>query len=346
MPYALRPSHRPLLLRGPRGCRNRVRVGQIPTSQDSRDPSIGPLTWGNATKTSISNGRRDWVRTRVSQRVSDGAGWVRDPSGGAPGSEMAEGRPAGTGRPSLGCAPILPQVKSHGLAQSPIDIQERSRQGMPPGEPGDDLGEEDVDGRRSLASSARETVCLVEGAKHGGRLGIGELHAHRGVRGSPPMLGLRSGGYLPEPQRDGLSNIGRGLVLPESQDRPPSLAKPLIRVPVSLSVAFDLLAPEVGVRPRPGCMFRTAVPEATVDESGHACASEDDVGPSSDAGDGGEVDPVPEPAGVEKATHGHLRPRVSTTVAAHAPAHTVRRGPGMFTHVGRRSPLAWATSSS
>src|SRR5687768_13185424 len=67
------------------------------------------------------------------------------------------------------------------------------------------------------------------------------------------------------------------LMFPNADDTPALLAKPCIRVPVTLPVAFKLRAPPVAILPRPRCVVGAHVPEATVYEHGDTTRYEDHV---------------------------------------------------------------------
>src|SRR5690606_12313778 len=53
--------------------------------------------------------------------------------------------------------------------------------------------------------------------------------------------------------------------------------QPLVRVGISASVAFDLLAPEASVLLWPGGVLRTAVPETAIDENRDLSTGERDI---------------------------------------------------------------------
>jgi hypothetical protein len=63
-------------------------------------------------------------------------------------------------------------------------------------------------------------------------------------------------------------------MLPNPDDRPPSLLQALVGVAIPQPVGLDLLAPEVLVRLRPGCVFGAAMPETSVDEDRDARGAE------------------------------------------------------------------------
>ena len=77
--------------------------------------------------------------------------------------------------------------------------------------------------------------------------------------------------------------LGRD-VLPDPQDGPAGAGQELLDPAVSGGDAFELGQPVVGVCAWPRAVPAARVPEATVDEHGHAVPGEDDVGPDLEAG--------------------------------------------------------------
>ena len=85
-------------------------------------------------------------------------------------------------------------------------------------------------------------------------------------------------GPLPPDQFDDLSCGSFGfLVLPNTYDRPPGVAKYRIRITVPFDVPPDLLFPEIRVRLRLDEVLRAAVPIAPVDENSDFDRPEDEV---------------------------------------------------------------------
>jgi hypothetical protein len=78
-----------------------------------------------------------------------------------------------------------------------------------------------------------------------------------------------------------LSHLGGVFVLPKADDLESSGNEFLIRSDVAHPVPFHLLGPIFDVRTRHSTVFRTAVPEAAVDEHRNASAFEEKVGSNS-----------------------------------------------------------------
>lgn len=114
----------------------------------------------------------------------------------------------------------------------------------------------------------------------------------------------------------------RVLVLPDTDDVPPSRGKTLVSVTVAEPVGLDLLSPVVGVVGRPRRVFWTAVPETTVNEDDELDRPEDDVGSPAPVGKDGAVDPETETTGVQQPAKHDLRPGVPAPGASHAGTHS------------------------
>jgi hypothetical protein len=75
----------------------------------------------------------------------------------------------------------------------------------------------------------------------------------------------------------GSTHVG---MLPKPQHGPPAGSQQSVRVPVPTYVGFDLRAPPLGIRLRPGRMLRAAVPKASVHENSHLGGDERQIGAS------------------------------------------------------------------
>lgn len=77
------------------------------------------------------------------------------------------------------------------------------------------------------------------------------------------------------------NDIVSSLMLPEPQHTPPQVLQGG-RVPkISPSIRIELISPPLGVVSGFGCMLRTPVPEAAIDEHNDLPAGEDDVASAS-----------------------------------------------------------------
>lgn len=76
---------------------------------------------------------------------------------------------------------------------------------------------------------------------------------------------------------DAKTRAMRLLVLPDPNDGPTHLGQTSIGVAVTCAICIKLLSPPGRVLSRPSAVFRTAVPEATIDEDHDALRREDDV---------------------------------------------------------------------
>jgi len=125
-----------------------------------------------------------------------------------------------------------------------------------------------------------------------------------------------------------------GLVFPDPDDCPTSLAQCAVCEPVTFPVAGDLARPVGGVAGGRPVMLGAAVPPASVDEYGYPGASEDHVSgvPSSAQRPG--VDEIPEAASMDQAPDGHLGGGVTTAIGLHGPARRGRGGPRLTDCVG------------
>jgi hypothetical protein len=108
------------------------------------------------------------------------------------------------------------------------------------------------------------------------------------------------------------------LVLPDPDHAPPGSPETLVRVPITCSVALDLRGPVASVPLWPSHMERTAVPKATVNEYREPSTKEDDVGPHAQvAGYHGMVDPVAQPASVQRAAQAPLGASITAAIGLH-----------------------------
>src|SRR5699024_9927045 len=93
--------------------------------------------------------------------------------------------------------------------------------------------------------------------------------------------------------------------------------EPASGVLVSFHVSRDLGVPVVDVGPGLGAVLGTAVPEAAVDEDGHAGLPKHQVSTTVEVSDRSCVDSIAKTRSVDEPTHGHLRLRVPPAVALH-----------------------------
>jgi hypothetical protein len=104
-------------------------------------------------------------------------------------------------------------------------------------------------------------------------------------------------------------------VLPNSEHGPASFGKSPVRVPVSDTVAIELLRPPCGVRLGFLGVFWAAMPEATVHEDDNPATGKHDVCAASEAGKDRLVHPVAQPKRKESLSQGDLRRSVSGALA-------------------------------
>lgn len=142
------------------------------------------------------------------------------------------------------------------------------------------------------------------------------------------MAVLVSGGML-LPSRDcahdDLSDGARVLVFPETQNSPPQSFEMLRGLAVTLRIVVQLRPPPTGIRPGVRCVFRTAVPKASVDEHCDVWAGEGDVDASARPTGHWAVQAVAMSRSMQQTTHSHFGRCVSTCLAAHA-VGDARRG--------------------
>lgn len=109
------------------------------------------------------------------------------------------------------------------------------------------------------------------------------------------------------------------LALPYGDDVPAHVEQLRLALRVAFLVAFQLLPPELGVRPWIDYVVM-GMPEAAVHEDTHAVFPHHDIGR---AGQPAVILAVTVAVGIEPSAHGHLRPRV----LASDPAHVVGPSP-------------------
>ena len=148
-------------------------------------------------------------------------------------------------------------------------------------------------------------------------------HTGREIR-----IALRGGSRAPALSRspstdDGLNTIGgdvRILVLPHPNHLPSVCRKQPVGVLVALDVLRKLLAPPFRVGLWGGCMQRTAVPKATIDEHRYPTRAERYVHGSSNTGERPLLDPKPKPSPMKLGPKIELRLRARSALPPHAPA--------------------------
>lgn len=143
--------------------------------------------------------------------------------------------------------------------------------------------------------------------------------AHSRVKPASPVGKDRlARGANAESRTDGGGHSVRILVLPEPQDGPALVFQEAIRLAVSLPIGHDLRTPVRGIGLRWSVVLGTPVPEAAIDEHRYPRPGENDVGaPTSVDHRRSEIDTVSQAARVQETSHGQLRRRVPTPVAAH-----------------------------
>ena len=83
------------------------------------------------------------------------------------------------------------------------------------------------------------------------------------------------------PIDDRLDSIGRRigvLVLPDPHDRPSGVGQRVVVAPVASDIPIELCLPVVAVGARSRAVLWASVPEAAIDEHGHARPREHDIG--------------------------------------------------------------------
>lgn len=73
-------------------------------------------------------------------------------------------------------------------------------------------------------------------------------------------------------------------MLPDTDDQPPRVAQPRVRVTIALDVPIELVDPPLAVRSRRRPVIRTAVPEAAVDEDRYTRSDENQIGTAAKPG--------------------------------------------------------------
>jgi hypothetical protein len=111
------------------------------------------------------------------------------------------------------------------------------------------------------------------------------------------------------------------LVLPEAQDRPPSIREKAIRFDVACAVPRHLVQPVAVVRRGHRVVFRAAMPEASVKEDGHLDAGEDEISGAPNPRDRPYGYAVPQPARVNGLPECELWLGVAASVGLHAASH-------------------------
>jgi hypothetical protein len=85
---------------------------------------------------------------------------------------------------------------------------------------------------------------------------------------------------------------------PDPENHPAKSLQAVIRIRIPSSIGFDFVPPEAGIAFRPGGVFRTAVPETTVDEDCEAGPREDDICDAPGLGQQGYMQAIAKASGV------------------------------------------------
>lgn len=140
------------------------------------------------------------------------------------------------------------------------------------------------------------------------------------LRLSSRTLTLAMSAALVHDPRDLLDSQHRILVLPDPHGQPTGRDQEFICLPISLNIAFQLGSPVAGVGLGIGGVVGAAMPKAAVDEDGHACGAEDDVGGSTYSVERAGRHTVAEPSSVEEPPKCQFWPGVPRAVCPHDPA--------------------------
>lgn len=124
-----------------------------------------------------------------------------------------------------------------------------------------------------------------------------------------------------------LGGIVRILVLPHPHAQPASFCQELVGFPVPLHVSLKLGRPIVRVGSRLRGVFRALMPEATIDEYGHARRTEHQVGGATHSLDWAAGHSVAESSRVEEPAKCHFRSGVARAIRLHDPAASRRTRP-------------------
>lgn len=108
-----------------------------------------------------------------------------------------------------------------------------------------------------------------------------------------------------------------GLMLPNTNDRPPSSLEGGVIAQVAVYVARDLRVPVVAVRDRLSAVLRARVPETPVDEDSDSSSRENDVCTTGTARLGSDIDVEPQPTAMKSGTERALGSRVDTSIPLH-----------------------------
>jgi hypothetical protein len=149
-----------------------------------------------------------------------------------------------------------------------------------------------------------------------------------------------------EPGDPGCRVFGR-FVFPHSDSKPAGVGKTLVCLAVATLVAFDLGRPviRIGLRCSASVLWAT-VPEAAVNEYGHAGGPEHQVCPSADSGKGSGVHSIAQTRRVQCTSQRQLRRGVAGALSLHTPAHRdCRRPRRRRVATGNAFRRAWSTRS-
>lgn len=117
-------------------------------------------------------------------------------------------------------------------------------------------------------------------------------------------------------------------MLPEAEDVPACLSKPLVRVAVSGGVEFKLVPPPRPVVPWPGRVQGAPMPEAAVYEDGQAGPRENNISSPAWPVQDNRIHPVAQPFGVKQFANGQLGRGVTGLLSSEPRLHRLRHGLG------------------
>jgi hypothetical protein len=138
------------------------------------------------------------------------------------------------------------------------------------------------------------------------------------------------------------SNLLRRVVLPVTQNKPTGTAKFFIRIPISCLILLDFVFPPIIIMSGNVPMFRTPVPETTVNEDGHFFSGKCNVDGAPGCSRNRILHPISQALFEKQPPYCHFRAGGPFRHAAHGPRNCFRYGRRTslhpaFTVPGRRS---------
>lgn len=132
-------------------------------------------------------------------------------------------------------------------------------------------------------------------------------------------------------------------VFPDPNDLPPHCFQPLIGVEITLSVGFDLFAPEIGVGLWPSTMLWTTMPKATIHEGRYTGTQESYICSTPWSFQHWIIHSIAQAHPMQPFPNPHLCRRVSLTGRRHATTGSLRR---WTRPLAIRHPSQWRECSS